>query len=128
MDDVYYSTDVPSCVTPILSTIDYVIDERSCKWLKFQNLAKQWRTERGARSSITQMAMMPAYQSIIGMGEDAIQPIILELKAEGDDPDHWFWALRAITGASPLNPEDKGDTLRMARAWIKWAEDEGYAG
>lgn len=123
-----YCTVASSCVTPIPSTIDYVIEERSGKWIKFQNLAKQWRSERGARSSITEAAMLQPYQSIIGMGEDAIRPIILQLKAEGDDPDEWFWALRAITDVNPVSQEDQGDFAKMAQAWIKWAEGNGYAG
>ena len=128
MNDVYYSTAAPSCTTPVSTAIDYIIDGRSSKWIKFQNLAKHWRSERGARSSITEAAMLQPYQSIIGMGEDAIQPIILQLKSEGDDPDQWFWALRAVTGVNPVNHQDQGDFTKMAQAWIKWAEDNGYAG
>lgn len=128
MNDLYYSTAVPACVTVMSSTIEYVIEERSGKWLKFQNLAQQWKTERGARSSITETAMLQPYQSIIGMGEDAIRPIISELRSEGDDPDQWFWALRAVTQANPVNPEHQGDFAKMAQAWIEWAEDNGYAG
>jgi hypothetical protein len=39
------------------------------------------------------------YQEIIGMGERAVPLLLAELKRE---PDDWFWALHAITGASPL--------------------------
>ena len=129
MNDIYYSSSVPACITPLPSTIECVIESRSCNWVKFHKLAEQWKIERGARSSITQMVMMPAYLSIIGMGDAAVPLIISELKSEGDDPDHWFWALRSITGITPpIAQEDRGDTVRMAQAWIKWAEDEGYAG
>ena len=98
------------------------------RWFKFRNLAEDWRAQRGIRSSITTMSMMPAYQSIIGMGEDAIPLIVAQLRAEGDDPDQWFWALKAITQADPVSPEDRGDFAKMAQAWIQWAEDEGYVG
>lgn len=73
------------------------------------------------------MSMAPAYQRIIGMGDPAVPLILAQLKSEGDDPDHWFWALTAITGANPVKAEDKGDMVKMAAAWFKWATAEGYA-
>lgn len=71
--------------------------------------------------------MLPAYQRIIGMGPDAVPLILAQLEAEGDDPDQWFWALRAITAANPVKPEDQGNTVKMAEAWLRWAKHEGYA-
>jgi hypothetical protein len=96
-------------------------------WLKFKNLVSQWRRERGARSSITEVATCPAYQSIIGMGEVAVGFILAELELESGDPDQWFWALRAITGADPVSDEDRGNYRRMARSWLQWAQENGYA-
>jgi len=95
---------------------------------RFQALVKQWQSEKGASSSITEMSMLPAYQKIIGMGEDAIPLILAQLKSEGDEPDQWFWALRSITDANPVKPEDRGDFQAMARAWLIWGDKEGYAG
>lgn len=93
------------------------------EWLKFQCLVVQWGVERGAMSSITEAAMCPAYQSIIGMGPSAVPLILAELRLEGDEPDQWFWALKAITGADPVSDEDRGDFVAMARAWFEWAEE-----
>ena len=92
------------------------------EWLKFQNLVGVWRSERGAMSSITEMAMCPAYQSIIGMGKTAISFILAQLEAEGEEPDQWFWALRAVTGENPVQEEDQGNYLKMARAWLQWGK------
>lgn len=92
----------------------------------FQQLASQWRSERGATSSITQMAMCPSYQRIIGMGEKAIPLILRQLENEGDDPDHWFWALQAITREDPVPKEARGNMREMARTWLDWAYMEGY--
>jgi hypothetical protein len=78
-------------------------------------------------SSITEMSMLPTYQQIMGIGPDAVPLILAELESEGDDPDQWFWALRAITGANPVKPEDQGDFVKMAQAWFEWADDEDYA-
>lgn len=87
---------------------------------KFQLLADQWRKERGATSSITQMMLCSAYQQIIGMGERAIPFILTALRSEGDNPDHWGWALHAITGEDPIPPEATGDTVKIAQAWLDW--------
>jgi hypothetical protein len=86
-----------------------------------QSLLQQWHIERGSTSSATAMLMAPACQRIIGMGQDALPLILTQLKSEGDDPDHWFWALWAITGANPVPAEVQGDTVKMAHAWLEWA-------
>src|SRR5208337_640739 len=67
----------------------------------FQRFIQQWHRERGSTSSITQMAMCPAYQGIIGMGPKAIPFILQQLENNLADPDHWFWALQALTGEDP---------------------------
>src|SRR3989338_4895582 len=60
---------------------------------KFRGLVDTWRNETQASSSVTEMAMHPAYQQIIGMWPAAIPLILRELE---NKPDHWFWALKAI--------------------------------
>src|ERR1022692_4604281 len=62
-------------------------------WQRFRTLASNWRNERGITSSATKMAMCPSYQRIIGMGGRAVPFILREMESEGNDPDHWFWAL-----------------------------------
>jgi len=91
---------------------------------RFYLLLKDWREGRGPTSSVTQLAMHPAYQQIIGMGPDALPFILRELERT---PDHWFWALNAITGADPVRVEDRGRLRKMAAAWIRWGKDEGYS-
>ena len=91
--------------------------------LRFRELVNQWRVERGVMSSITQGALCPAYQNIIGMGQSVVPFILDQLRAEGDEPDQWFWALKAITGADPIPEEDRGDFPSMARAWLQWDEN-----
>lgn len=97
------------------------------EWLEFQCLVAEWRTQRGAMSSITEAALCSAYQRIIGMGPSALPFILLELKNEGDEPDQWFWALKAITGEDPVREEDRGDFLAMSHAWLAWAQNRLYA-
>jgi len=98
------------------------IDSKAQNWLRFQELVEAWRSERGATSSITDAVLCAAYQSIIGMGKTAVPFILAQLKSEGDDPDQWFWALGVLTGADPVSNDDRGDYLKMAQAWLQWAE------
>lgn len=94
----------------------------------FQQLADQWRIERGASSSITQIAMCRSYQRIIAMGAAVAVPLIFgELRRNEDDPDHWFWALQMLTGIDPVPSEAQGDMRLMARAWLAWGRWSGYA-
>ena len=95
-------------------------------WIKFQGLVDAWRQQRGAKSSITEAVLCPAYQSILGMGPDVVPFLLKQLRSEGENPDHWFWALKAITEADPVPNEDRGDLKRMARAWLEWELRQGY--
>jgi hypothetical protein len=90
---------------------------------KFQRLAAVWRTETGHVSSISKMFSHPAYQEIIGMGSAVMPCLLRDLHGE---PEHWFAALRAITGAQPVSHEDRGQIDKMADAWLRWATEHGY--
>jgi len=92
--------------------------------IKFNTLVTQWKAARTATSSVTEMVTHPAYQKIIGMGGKAVPFILSELRADGEEPDHWFWALRVLTDVDPVQLEDRGDIVKMAKAWLEWAEKE----
>ena len=89
----------------------------------FLQLAEQWRRETGMLSVVSKMAMHPAYQRIIGMGQPVVPLILRELE---QGPDHWFWALQAITGDNPVPPEQRGNLAEMAAAWLEWGGGHGY--
>ena len=93
---------------------------------RFESLVRQWRVQRGVSSSITQGALCPAYQSIIGMGHSAVPLLLRQLKSERDDPDQWFWALNAITGCRPVPEADLGNFVNMATHWLNWGRNNGY--
>jgi hypothetical protein len=95
-------------------------------YLKFRRLVSQWHSERAITSSVTAMVMCPSYQKIIGMGEVAIPLILGELQSDGNEPDHWFWALRVLTEVDPVNEEDRGDIIKMSDAWLQWGLAQGY--
>lgn len=102
--------------------IAVAIEESVADWFKFSRLVAEWQIERGVMSSITEAAMCPAYQGIMGMGPVAVPFILAQLESEGDEPDQWFWALKAITGADPVRDEDRGDFVAMAKSWLEWAK------
>ncbi|HWY86669.1 MAG TPA: hypothetical protein VNX28_08090 [Gemmataceae bacterium] len=98
-------------------------EERQSTEQRFRELARQWKEETQYTSSTTEMVMHPAYQQIIGMGREALPLLFTALRQK---PDHWFWALKAITGEDPVVPADRGKIRRMAQAWLDWAERRGY--
>jgi hypothetical protein len=91
----------------------------------FLQLTELWRQETGMLSVVSKMVMHPAYQRIIGMGQPVVPLILRELERE---PDHWFWALQAITGESSISlaPEQQGNLGAMAAAWLLWGKNHGY--
>jgi len=96
---------------------DPIVEEKA----EFQQLAAKWRGERGSSSSITQIVLCPAYQTIIAMGAKVVPLILAQLESGGAHPDQWFWALQTLTRHDPVKEEDEGDFRRMAKAWLNWA-------
>ena len=90
---------------------------------KFRELCREWKEATVFTSSTTELAMQPAYQQIIGMGREVLPLLFAELRSI---PDHWFWALKAITGEDPVPPLAQGNVRLMAQAWLDWADQHGY--
>ena len=90
---------------------------------RFRELVRQWKDATEFMSSSTEMVLHPAYQQIIGMGPSALPLLIAELRR---DPDHWFAALKSISGDDPVPAEDRGKVPRMVQAWVAWGEKRGY--
>ncbi len=90
---------------------------------RFQRLAAKWKGQSRHMSNAAQMAMLPSYQQIIGMGDRAVPLLLEELRRE---PDHWFWALEAITQENPVPADAVGKVRLMAEAWVAWGVREGY--
>ena len=89
----------------------------------FVSLVARWKAERGPTSFVTEMVQHPAYQQIIALGEPAIPLLFRELERQ---PDHWFSALRALTGANPVRQENRGKLDQMAQDWLNWGREQGY--
>ena len=90
---------------------------------RFAALAAEWKANRGYSSSINKLCNHPAYQQIISMGEKAIPLLLRELERE---PDHWFWALKTLTGVSPVPQESRANIKEMAHHWVNWGREHGY--
>ena len=90
---------------------------------RFATLAAEWRAATATSSSIEDMCLHPAYQQIIGLGCEAVPLLLRELARR---PDHWFWALRAISGVDPVPAADRGRVRKMAQTWLNWGREEGY--
>jgi hypothetical protein len=89
----------------------------------FAALVAEWKAARANVSRVDKMVLLSPYQQIIGMGHQAVPLILKELKQA---PDHWFWALHAITGENPVPEEARGNLPQMAAAWLTWGRDHGY--
>ena len=90
---------------------------------RFKKLVEQWREERPPSSFIEHHVMCPAYQQIIGMGREVIPLLLHELEQK---PDWWIWALMAITGADPVDPQHERNLREMAKDWLEWGHKYGY--
>ena len=90
---------------------------------RFHNLVAEWKAARGHVSSINAWARLPAYQAIIALGPEVIPLLLKELESS---PDHWFWALKELTGENPVTPDSRGNISEMAKCWLAWGKNKGY--
>jgi hypothetical protein len=104
--------------TPFVSSSPGTGDLRE----RFGRLATEWHEQSRYLSNTAQMAMLRPYQRIIALGWPAVPLILEELRRQ---PDHWFWALEAITDHNPVPPEAAGNLQLMVRAWVDWGIRQG---
>ena len=98
------------------------IDLRSLRD-RFDDLAGQWKEETRFLSSANMISHHTAYQEIITMGLSVVRLIPEDLQAS---PNHWFIALRKITGECPIQPGGFGSASRMRQAWLQWGRQNSY--
>jgi len=92
--------------------------------VRFQTCYSEWKEAVKFLSDINEICTDFAYLRIIGMGPAALPLIFKELRRE---PDHWFWALKAITNKDPVPEDHRGRMKLMAEDWLRWAEQNGFA-
>lgn len=116
MNPVTHSSTIRPRLSPKRQTKKFV--ER-----QFSLLAEQWYLDTIHSSAYLEQVLHPAYQRIIGLGKSVIPLILRELQ---DQPNEWFWALRALTGEDPTTPEMSGKRKEIAKAWLNWGKENGY--
>ncbi len=92
---------------------------------EFVALKRRWKSETMFVSSSSQRIMNFAYQRIIGLGPAVIPLLLYEMLRA---PDHWHWALAAITGEDPVGDDVAGRPVPVADAWVKWGRERGLVG
>ena len=89
---------------------------------RFQDLADRWERETAILSNSSRAAQHPAHREIISMGQPSVPLILARMEASGG---HWFQALHEITGASPVDPKDRGNIVAMQASWLDWGRRNG---
>jgi hypothetical protein len=107
---------VPTPPTPVSETVESV-EER------FERLASAWHQAVAHHSSSSVRNNHPAYQEIIALGQAVVPFLLRDLEKNGN---HWFWALKVITGADPVPEEDRGYIAKVTEAWLRWGKENGY--
>jgi hypothetical protein len=87
--------------------------------MKFNRLYVKWKTETEYYSSIRKKISNPHYQEIITMGSSVL-PFILKLMME--EPQHWFVALKEISGENPVPYGASFEESRLA--WLEWGKSK----
>ena len=88
---------------------------------EFREHAQKWEQETKYSSSLEEMVIHPSYQRIVGMGRQVVPLLLRELQQA---PQHWFWALHAISGEDPAQGTT---TLKDAvQAWLQWGRERRY--
>ena len=89
---------------------------------RFSRLVAEWKRESSYMSDIERMALLPSYQAIIGIGPDAVPLLLKELQNE---PDHWVWALHAITQEDPADGQGSMRFADLVAVWLEWGRQQG---
>lgn len=87
---------------------------------EFETFATIWRQETAGAPFVVTRVTHWAYQRIIGMGPKVVALILEDLERE---PDHWYWALNAITGQDPA--EGTANFEEAAARWVEWGREGG---
>ncbi|MGB8682041.1 MAG: hypothetical protein WCD12_04065 [Candidatus Binatus sp.] len=84
----------------------------------FQKFASLWKSN--SASAPEDIVGDWPYRAIIALGPEVVPLILHELE---NKPDDWFWALAILTGENPVPEQDRGKTLEMTKAWLKWGHE-----
>jgi hypothetical protein len=88
----------------------------------FLQHAAIWDEETAHLSSTPKKVLHDSYQNIMALGPDVVPLLLRDLETNHRS---WFWALRHLTHANPVSPEDQGNLDKMITAWVEWGKREG---
>ena len=112
----------PRDTLPFRATLDGHVLVFETAEEKFSALADAWLNAQGGRAGLD--FSHEAYLQIMSMGPAVIPFLMRELEAE---TGHWFRALRAIVGFSPVPAEARQDFRAASHAWLQWGQEHGYS-
>ena len=92
---------------------------------RFHDVSTRWSEAIHYRSNTRALRKHPVYQELISLGESVIPLILEELKREPSVS--WFTLLAEITAEDPVPTAAAGRVDEMARAWLDWGRQRGYA-
>jgi hypothetical protein len=95
------------------------LNEQLFTQLRFQLLAEKWKEDSKFLSFSKDIVQLPTYQAIIEMGKPALPHILEEMQIQ---PNHWFTALKTITGENPILSEHRGNLQSMTNDWLLWGK------
>ncbi len=87
--------------------------------LRFQLLAEKWKEDSKFLAFAKDTIKLPTYQAIIAMGKTALPHILQDMQIQ---PNHWFAALKEITGENPVLTEHRGNIQSMTNDWLLWGK------
>jgi hypothetical protein len=90
---------------------------------RFRKLKTEWEDATQYHSSTRVITGHPAYREIITLGKDVVPLLLRDME---ETHNHWFCALREITGAQPIPESAAGNIPRMVQIWLAWAREHGY--
>jgi hypothetical protein len=96
-----------------------MLTEQLFTQLRFQLLAEKWKEESKFTAFAKDSVQLPDYQSIIIMGKTVLPYILEDMQKQ---PNHWFAALKAITGENPVLNEHNGNIQSMTNDWLLWGK------
>ncbi|MFN0147479.1 MAG: guanylate kinase [Dehalococcoidia bacterium] len=91
---------------------------------RFEQLARKWARDTRFMSDIDAIVRHPAYLEVMRLGPQVVPLILHRLEQE---PDHWFHALRELTGHEPQHVA-AGDMDSLVAAWLAWGRSRGLMG
>jgi hypothetical protein len=90
--------------------------------VRFRALADEWQAATRFLATPAAATGHPAYRAIVALGPVVVPLILADLAVT---PEPWFAALRELTGADPVPPDDRGHPRAAAGHWLAWGRGRG---